>query len=413
MSADTPGGFVRSPLFPIALIVAVDVFGFTLVLPLLPFYAQSLGATPLVVGLLAAAFSICQFVAGPILGRLSDRHGRKRVLLVSQAGTLAGFLLMGFSHSLVLLFIARIIDGATAGNLSIAQAYISDVTKPEDRTRAFGLIGIAFGLGFMLGPAISGFLSTFGYQWPAFAAALLSATSILCTRFLLPDVPPHVETGAKRLGRIEQIVGYLRWPAPRQSLLQFFCFVLAFTTLIGGMAMFLERQYRYDAEHVGYVYAFAGLAGAAVQGGLLGRLVKRTGEARLAMFGFAAMTVAYVALGWTYELPWLLLCLAVGAFGSSVTRPSLTTLVTKSAGRDEQGAVLGVGQSLASIAQMIGPVIAGFLIERSMLKTYGLVAAGFAFVGLTFMFRSRGRLHEQAGHSAQERLAPGSEGAAG
>src|SRR5258708_17679725 len=179
----------RSPLLPIFLIVMVDVLGLTIILPLLPFYAERLGASPTVVGLLVSTYAACQLIAGPVLGQISDRTGRRPLLLVSQLGTFIGFLILAWAGSLWIVFLARIIDGLTAGNLSLAQAYISDVTKPEERAKSFGVIGVAFGIGFLIGPAISGFLSVFGYQYPILAAAALSATSILCTYFLLPSAP--------------------------------------------------------------------------------------------------------------------------------------------------------------------------------------------------------------------------------
>ncbi len=176
----------RSPLLPIFLIVLVDILGFTIILPLLPFYAERLGATPVMVGTLVAVFAVCQLISGPILGQLSDRFGRRPVLLASQVGTLAGFLMMTYAGSLWMVFLARAIDGATAGNLTTAQAYISDVTKPEERTKSFAMIGVAFGFGFLVGPGITGFLSHYSYQAPLWAASALSFTSILCTFFLLP-----------------------------------------------------------------------------------------------------------------------------------------------------------------------------------------------------------------------------------
>jgi MFS transporter, DHA1 family, tetracycline resistance protein len=276
----------RSPLVPIFLVVAVDVLALTLVLPLLPFYAEHFGASPLVVGLLFASFALCQFIAGPILGRISDTVGRKPTLVVSQIGTFIGFLILGLAGSLWMLFLARIIDGLTAGNLSIAQAYISDVTKPEERTKAFGLIGIAFGGGFLLGPAISGFLSRYGYQWPAFAAAALSFISIICTWLLLPKVD-RPSRSAERIGRLKGFTQFLTRPRSRRRLLEFFFFTLSFSTMIGGLALFLERRLGYDAEHTGYVFAFSGLVGGLIQGGLLGRLVKKYGEERLSIVGLS------------------------------------------------------------------------------------------------------------------------------
>src|ERR1051326_8728873 len=190
-----------SPLFSIFLIVLVDVMGLTIILPLLPFYAESLGATPAVVGLIVSTYAICQLVAGPPLGRLSDRVGRRPVLLVSQMGTFVGFLILASARVLWMVFLARIIDGLTAGNLTVAQAYISDVTTPEQRTKSFGIIGIAFGLGFLVGPGVSGFLAQYGATYPIFAAAALSFTSIMCTYFLLPPAQPHPHPEEPRSSR--------------------------------------------------------------------------------------------------------------------------------------------------------------------------------------------------------------------
>src|ERR1051325_5174498 len=175
----------KSPLLSIFLIVLVDVMGLTIILPLLPFYAESLGASASVVGMLVSTYALCQLIAGPPLGQLSDHVGRRSVLLVSQIGTFIGFLMLAFARTLWLVFLARIIDGLTAGNLTVAQAYISDVTDPDNRTKSFGIIGIAFGLGFLVGPGVSGFLAQFDNTYPIFAAAGLSFTSIVCTYFLL------------------------------------------------------------------------------------------------------------------------------------------------------------------------------------------------------------------------------------
>src|SRR4051794_17155962 len=177
---------MKHPLIPIFLIVLVDILGMTLIMPLLPFYAEHYGATPVVVGLLVSSYAACQLISGPIIGRMSDSIGRKPLLIVSQIGTFIGFLILAFSGSLWMIFVSRIIDGCTAGNISLAQAYIADVTKPEDRTKSFAVIGIAFGVGFLIGPAISGYLAQFGFQYPVYAAMALSATSIVTTMVMLP-----------------------------------------------------------------------------------------------------------------------------------------------------------------------------------------------------------------------------------
>ncbi|WP_437275600.1 MFS transporter [Sorangium sp. So ce375] len=383
---------LRSPLLPIFLTVFVDVLGLTLVLPLLPFYAEHFGASELVVGVLAASYAVCQLVSGPILGRISDQVGRKPTLLASQTGTFIGFLVIGSASSLWMLFLGRIIDGLTAGNLTIAQAYISDVTRPEERTKAFGLIGIAFGSGFLLGPAITGELaSRFGYGAPAYGAAVLSLLSVLLTATLLPAKPPSpvAQDGAAAaaarpasMGRGDAFRRYFDRPLPRRRLLEFFAFSLSFSTLIGGLALFLERRFAFGVKETGYLYAFSGLIGGSIQGGLIGRLAKRYGEERLALLGFGTMVIGYGLLGVAYTLPVLLLLVGIAAFGAAVVRPAITTLLTKSVGRDEQGAALGVSQSLASISQIIGPIGAGWLIEHRALAAYGLMAASFAAIGV-------------------------------
>jgi MFS family permease len=379
---------LRSPLLPIALTVFVDVLGLTLMLPLLPFYAEHFNATPVVVGTLIASYAVCQLISGPMLGRASDRLGRKPVLLVSQMGTFFSLLVIGSASVLAidpalalgLLFAGRIIDGLTAGNLTIAQAYISDVTKPEDRTKSFAIIGIAFGSGFLVGPAISGFLAhRYGFGAPAFGAAALSFTSIIFTATLLPSIKP-VNLPVRR-GLVATLTRFLSLPAPRRRLLEFFAFTLSFSSLIGGLAMFLERRFHYNVEKTGWVYAYSGLIGGLSQGAI-GRLAKKLGEARLSMIGFATMAIGYLFLGFAYQLPVLLAMVTVAGFGVAVTRPALTTLITKSVGPDEQGAALGASQSLTSIAQILAAPAVGFLIQKDQLVLYGLTAGSFALIGV-------------------------------
>lgn len=371
---------LRSPLLPIALTVFVDVLGLTLMLPLLPFYAEHFDATPVMVGALIASYAVCQLISGPMLGRASDRLGRKPVLLVSQMGTFASLLVIGFSTNLWMLFVGRMIDGLTAGNLTIAQAYISDVTKPEDRTKSFAIIGIAFGSGFLVGPAISGFLAhRYGFAAPAFGAAALSLTSIVFTATLLPSTKPTASTA--RRGIVATLTRFMAMPAPRRRLLEFFAFTLSFSSLVGGLAMFLERRFHYNVEKTGWIFAYSGLIGGLAQGDI-GRLVKKLGEPKLSMIGFATMAIGYCFLGVTYHLPMLLGLVTIAGFGVAVTRPALTTLITKSVGADEQGAALGASQSLTSIAQILAAPAVGFLIERGQLLLYGLTAGGFALVGM-------------------------------
>ena len=381
----------RSPLLPIFLIVSVDVLGLTIILPLLPFYAEKLGASPSVVGLLVSTYAFCQLIAGPILGRMSDRTGRRPLLLVSQVGTLTGFLILAYAGSLWVVFLSRVIDGLTAGNLSLAQAYISDVTKPEERAKSFGIIGIAFGMGFLIGPGVSGFLSQFSYQLPIFAAAGLSATSVLATYFLLPANAPSREaaqsTGRFTLLHWKDYAAYFRRPELSPLLWQFLAFTFAFSMFISGFALFAERRYTWDGQpfgpkQVGYVYAFVGLLGIILQGGLIGRLVKRYGETALTRAGFFASSVGFAMLAFTYSIPLLLVVSAVASIGTGALRPALTSLITQKAARSEQGAVLGLNQSLMSISSIAAPFLAGILIDHHLLIAWALGAAAVSAIGL-------------------------------
>jgi len=383
-----------SPLLAIFLIVAVDVLGLTIMIPLLPFYAEKLGATPFQVGWLIGAYAACQLISGPLLGRMSDRTGRKPLLLVSQAGTFIGFLITAFAPNLIVLFLARMIDGATAGNLSLAQAYISDITKPEDRAKSFGVIGIAFGIGFLIGPAASGILAKWDYRYPIFVAAGLSALSILSTAILLPEAKPAKSDDGRRLALVAwgEYARYFRDPHLATRLYQFLCFIFAFAMFTSGFPLFAERRLTWHGtpfgpEQTGYVYAWAGFLGILTQGPGLGRLVKRFGEEALNRLGFASYVVGYAVLAFTHSIPILVAAATITAFGQLI-RPTLTSLITKASPKGETGTVLGLQQSLTSVAQITGPPLAGFLIQHGALTSWGLVAASITALGFVLASRS-------------------------
>ncbi|HTW65475.1 MAG TPA: MFS transporter [Bryobacteraceae bacterium] len=383
----------KSPLLPIFLIVSVDVLGLTIILPLLPFYAEHYGASPAVVGLLVSLYALCQLVAGPMLGRLSDRMGRRPLLLVSQMGTFVGFLILAYAHVLWLIFLSRAIDGLTAGNLSLAQAYISDVTEPENRAKSFALIGIAFGMGFLIGPGLSGFLSRYSYQYPIFVAAGLSFTSILATYFLLPAVTPAIADAATpRKFTVLDWGNYLRYfrePGLGPLLWQFFAFTFAFSMFMTGFPLFAERRYTWHGQpfatqQVGYVYAFLGLLGVILQGGLIGRLVNWMGERKLARAGFFFGLLGLVWLGFTYSIPLLLVAVAIASCGTGTIRPTVTSLITQKAGRSEQGVILGLTQSLNSVSAIAAPALSGFLIDHALLSPWAVTAGVICGIALFF-----------------------------
>lgn len=385
----------RSLLLPISLIVAVDVLGLTLVFPLLPFFAERYGASPSVVGLLVSAYAACQLVSGPFLGSLSDRFGRRPVLIVSQIGTLVGFFILARANVLWMIFLSRLIDGATAGNLSVAQAYIADVTPPEQRAKAFGIIGMAFGFGFLIGPAISGFLSHYGFVYPVYMAMGLSFLSILGTFFILPEPERHVSPGEERKLGLFEFASYgkdFRNPKISSTIRQFCAFFMSFSIFIAGIALFAERRFSWNGtpfgpREVGFLFAYTGLIGIIVQGGLLARLVKKYGEERLATAAFASSAVGYALLGFAHSIPMMLISATFASCGSAVLRPTLTALVSRQAGRHEQGRMMGLIQGLNSISSIIGPILSGLFIDRGWLTLWAGAMGMFSVWGLALILR--------------------------
>ncbi|HYY41951.1 MAG TPA: MFS transporter, partial [Pyrinomonadaceae bacterium] len=342
----------RSPLLVIFITVFIDLIGFGIVIPVLPFYVEGtkFNATPRAVGLLFASYSVMQLLFTPILGRLSDRYGRRPVLFLSLLGTSLGFLILGFARTLWMLFVGRIIDGITGGNISTAQAYIADVTTKEERAKGMGLIGAAFGLGFTFGPAIGGILSKWGISVPFIFAGALALANAVLLYFTLPETvtPDHPARASAASGRWTQLAGALRQPRLAFVLVIYFMFVVAFSIMTASFALFTMYRFGYDPVHNGYIFMYVGLIGALIQGGLIGRLAKRFGELPLVIVGAFCFALALLAIPLMSPGAGLLALLGIGglfAIGNSLATPSLQTLASKSAGAGEQGGVLGVVQS--------------------------------------------------------------------
>jgi DHA1 family tetracycline resistance protein-like MFS transporter len=384
----------RSPLLPIFLIVFVDVLGFTIVIPLLSLYAEKFGASRLVATTLVSVYAVCSLISTPVIGNLSDRFGRRPLLLVSQAGTCAGFIMLGFSNALWMVFVGRIFDGITAGNLSTAQAYISDHTKPEDRAKSFGIIGIAFGIGFMFGPGMGGWLAAhFGMHMPFIVSACLSALSIACTWTLLPrdELPPQHTRPAEVAGPagrrpgafdIATYVDFFRRPGLGSVYVQYFLFTFAFSCFTSGFALFAEARFGWGARQTGYLFMYAGLLGIFLQGGLIGRLVKRFGEVKLTIAGFLAAVIGYTFLGFAQTLAFLLVAATVNSFGSGVLRPVLSSRISQLVGRHEQGVALGIAGSLSSLAMTMAPPSGGAMLQEGWLQGWTTVSGIVSLIGL-------------------------------
>lgn len=381
------------------LIVFVDLVGFGLVIPLLPFYAVRFGATPQLVTLLLATYSLFQLFAAPLWGALSDRIGRRPVLMTSMAASALAYLWLGTATALWMLFAARALAGACAGNIAAAQAYIADTTTPENRAKGMGMIGAAFGLGFIFGPALGGFLAgnnpaTANLAAPAWLAAGLSLTALCGVLFLLRESRTAAERGqVQRRGRIGAILGTLRRPVLSRLILIFFLVILAFAAMESTFALWAMAQFRWGPEQVGYVFAYVGVLSAILQGGLIGRLAQRYGEERLLLGGLVLLCLGLLVLPFARDLAILGVAVSGLALGMGLTQPSLNSLISRRAGREEQGSVLGVSQSVGSLSRVVGPAFAGVLfgdLGRASPFWSGAGLIAVAFCAAFILFRGLG-----------------------
>lgn len=358
----------QRPLLIIFLIVFVNLLGFGIIIPLLPFYAVHVGASPVAIGFLFASYSLSQMVATPALGNLSDRHGRRPILLFSLLGTVISFALLAVANTVWLLFVARIIDGLSGGNISTARAYISDITEEKDRARAFGMIGAAFGLGFIFGPALGGLLGHFGYQWPAWAAAGLAAVALALTWFGLPE--SHRRRPSARQSPWGDVLRLLARPALGRLLLIDFFYWLAFAVYETTFALFAKVRFDFGITQVGYLLAGMGVIGAVVQGGLVGPIVHRFGEKRTLVGGLLVGAAGLAAAALAHNLLLFVLALVPAAVGSSLSSPALIALVSHTGKSEEQGRIQGVTSALESLGRVFGPIWG-----NSALQFFGETAA--------------------------------------
>jgi DHA1 family tetracycline resistance protein-like MFS transporter len=381
------------------LIVVIDLVGFGLVIPLLPFYAVRFAASPQEVTSLLAVYSLMALLSAPFWGRLSDRIGRRPVLMSSVVAGALAYLWMGVADALWMLFAARALAGMCAGNIAAAQAYIADVTTPENRAKGMGLIGAAFGLGFIIGPALGGLLAgndptSADLATPAFVAAGLSGVALLGVAFLLPESrPPEARQGMLGRSRLVAIYGAVRRPILSRLILIFFLVILAFSGMESTFALWAMRQFSWGPSQVAGVFAYVGLLSAVLQGGLIGRLSRRFGEERLLLVGLALIGFGLLALPAARWLPLLALVLGALAVGMGLAQPSLNSLISRRAGRDEQGEVLGVSQSVGSLARVLGPLAAGFLFAEfghDAPYFWGAVLAAVAWLLTMLLWREVG-----------------------
>ncbi len=379
----------NAALLTVLLIVFVDILGFTIMIPLLPFYAESLGASAFTVGMLSSVYGLCSLISGPILGELSDRYGRRKILLLSQVGTCIGFIIMAMSKILWVVFLSRIIDGITAGNMTVAQAYISDVTAPKDRTRAMGMIGASFGLGFILGPAISGLLVQFGHAAPIWASAFLSFLSIVGTIFFLKDVLVPLESKNKKgvKEKLKSYLGLLNTPVLKECFSVFFIFSISFSLYMSGFALYCERAlvwqgHPFTAKEVGILLSYLGIISLIIQLFIMGPLVIKLGEIKIMLLGFSSTAIALIVMGFSPVLSIFFLGISINTFGNAILRPAIAGLLSQNASPAHQGLVFGLNQTLMSVAQIICPLVSGYFLANNWTLPWCLLISGFSIIGL-------------------------------
>jgi len=361
---------VNKQLGILFLVVFVDLLGFGMVIPVMPRYAAELGAPTAWIGLLLTGYSAMQFIFAPIWGRLSDRVGRRPVLLVSIGMTAVGFVGYSLAPDFGWLLASRLFAGAATANLAIARAYVADVTTVENRAKGMGMIGASFGLGFILGPALASWLSHYSLAAPGYAAAALSLANLVAAWIILPE--PAQRVAAPHQRRFAALTGELRHPGIRRLLLTSFIAILAFAALEATFSLLAKDVFQLDQAHVGFVFAYIGVVAVVMQGGLIGPLTRRFGETRLLVVGLALQAVTFVFLPYVGTLGAMLAVLAPMSVGSGLVQPSISSLLSRMAKREDQGGTLGIGESASAMGRIIGPEAGTF--------TYSHVSFGFPYV---------------------------------
>lgn len=356
----------KKRLFSVIFVVFVDLLGFSLILPLLPYYAETFGASEFTTGLLVASYAAMQLIGAPILGRLSDRHGRRPMLLVSIFGALVGFLFLGFANALWMLFASRFLSGFMGGNLSVAQAYITDVTDEKNRSKGLGLVGAAFGLGFIIGPVTGGFLSQWGYAVPSLLAAGLSLLNLILVAAWLPEslTPEKRAAMPEKSPRFtfSALGAALKRPFSGSLLITRFFFGLAFAVFQTIFALYALKKFQLEAQDTGLILTYVGVLSVFVQGFLIGRLTLRFREDLLIAVSIIVMAASLLAWAIVPSVFWLMVILTPIAISGGILNTVLSSTLTKAVQVQEVGGILGVATSIESLTRVIAPTLGGALL---------------------------------------------------
>lgn len=373
-------------LTTIFIIVFLNLMGFGIIIPLLPYYAGTFGANATEVGLLIAAYAAAQFLGSPVWGRFSDRYGRRPALMISVGCGVIGYIIFGLATSLTVIFLSRILSGFMGGNISVAQAYIADVTDEKDRAKGLGLIGAAFGLGFITGPAIGGVLSMWGYPVPAYAAAFLDFFNLIAIHFWLPESLTRQQMQMNHMSAgpsfsIRELYQTLTRPLVGALLNSQFIFSLAFAMFTTVFALFAQHRLKLDAQSTGYILAYVGLLIVIVQGGLIGKLTAFFNEGFLVFWSTALMAVTLLAWAFVEQVWTLLIVLIPLALASGVFRTVINSALSKAVSKEEIGGTMGISSSIDSLTRVIAPSAGGFVLGH-----YGSSAPGIASAILLLIF---------------------------
>jgi MFS transporter, DHA1 family, tetracycline resistance protein len=384
------GGLRKSPLAILFMAVLVDMLGFGIVIPVLPFYALEMQATPLQITVLIASYSAMQMVATPVWGRFSDRRGRRPLIIAGLFASAVSYLIFGLAESLALLLVSRMAAGAAGGTIAVAHAYVADTTRAEGRAHAMGLIGAASGLGVMIGPAIGGLVSHISYSAPGYVAAALCAVNAVAAIFLLPESRPRATSSAGAHGASASLGAWLRAMTsfPLSLLLAvYFLGITSFTAMTALLALYFERVFDIGAQEMGILFAIAGGVTVVVRGVVLGRLVRRYGEIAVARIGIVSLGLAFIAVPFVPSFAWAMATVPLYALGAGTLFPALATLTSFASDADSQGSILGGSQFVGGLGRVLGPLWAGFLFQTVAIRSPFHVAAILSLGALLLALR--------------------------
>ncbi len=365
------------------------MLGYSMILPLLPFFVQAQGGDAALAGGLQSLYAFLQLFSGPLLGALSDRHGRKPILVACLFGTAIAYTMFGLATSISFLFIAVLLDGLTGNNLTTSFTYVADITTPDERSRGMSIVSAAFGLGLMAGPALGGLLSSYGLFVPAFVAAGIAFVNTIYGIFILPEsLPPEKRSQHKpNVNFFGQLRGILNIQNIRLLLLSIFFLNLAFAGLQTNFPLFSNARFDWDARQNGLFFAFVGIVSVFVQGFLFGRIQPKMGERRLSLIGLIFMSLGMTGIALAPHAWMMYPIVAIAALGSSISIPAISGMISNRIPSDEQGRLMGGNQVLFSLTAILGPVIAGITFEKIGIGAPYWIGSGLALIALYFAFR--------------------------